>query len=216
MRSLTKILKNKKIDYEKVLSYGFKKIYDKYIYKKIINDTFEINIEIDNDDIKSFIIDLNMDEEYILVDVSNYAGNFVGTIRQTYENIIKEVIENITTKEYYKTINSKEIIDYIKEKYDTILDYPWEDTAAVARNKKNKWYMLMMKIPANKIGIESDEEIEVINLKYQKYKVDEVIDNISIFPAYHMNKKSWITIMLDSDITKTRIKELIDNSYNLS
>ena len=76
--------------------------------------------------------------------------------------------------------------------------------------------MLMMKIPANKIGIESDEEIEVINLKYQKDKVDEVIDNISIFPAYHMNKKSWITIMLDSDITKTRIKELIDNSYNLS
>ena len=30
-----------------------------------------------------------------------------------------------------------------------------------------------------------------------------------------MNKKSWITIVLNSDIDKEKLKRLIDNSYNL-
>ena len=59
-------------------------------------------------------------------------------------------------------------------------------------------------------------EIEVINLRYQKDKIDNIIDNKSIFPGFHMNKKSWITIKLDGSIKIDKIYELIDNSYNIS
>lgn len=216
MRSITKLFKNKKIDYKKLLDYGFKNIDNNYIYKKMITNTFEVNVIINERDSKSFILDIETNEEYILVDVESYTGNFVGEIRTLYEELLKEIVKNCTIKEYYKNTNTKEIITYIKDKYNTTLDYPWNDESGVARNNKNKWYILFMKIPANKLDDFTDEIIEVINIKYQKDKVYEVIDNISIFPAYHMNKKSWITIKLDSEITQEQLFKLIDNSYNLS
>ncbi|MBR3153114.1 MAG: MmcQ/YjbR family DNA-binding protein, partial [Clostridia bacterium] len=43
-----------------------------------------------------------------------------------------------------------------------------------------------------------------------------IIDNKKIFPGYHMNKKSWITIKLDNSVETEEIIHLIDNSYELS
>ncbi len=34
-------------------------------------------------------------------------------------------------------------------------------------------------------------------------------------PAYHMNKKHWNTLVINSEITDKQIKEWIDDSYNL-
>ncbi|WP_320051754.1 MmcQ/YjbR family DNA-binding protein [uncultured Acetobacteroides sp.] len=36
-----------------------------------------------------------------------------------------------------------------------------------------------------------------------------------ITPGYHMNKKHWISVYFNSDIPDTKIKELVDKSYNL-
>lgn len=37
-----------------------------------------------------------------------------------------------------------------------------------------------------------------------------------ILPAYHMNKEHWITILLDGTVSKEKICELIDISYELT
>jgi predicted DNA-binding protein (MmcQ/YjbR family) len=37
----------------------------------------------------------------------------------------------------------------------------------------------------------------------------------SINPGYHMNKKHWNTIILESELDDRLIKELIDHSYDL-
>ena len=58
--------------------------------------------------------------------------------------------------------------------------------------------------------------MEAIDLRYQKEKIKSILDNTKIFPGYHMNKKSWITIKLDESLDITEIFNLIDNSYNLS
>ena len=44
----------------------------------------------------------------------------------------------------------------------------------------------------------------------------KMIDNVSIFEAYHMNKLHWITLLLDSNLSDNQIFNLIDNSYNLA
>ena len=63
-----------------------------------------------------------------------------------------------------------------------------------------------MNIPKRKLKIESEEKIEV----------NEIIDFKTIYPGYHMNKKSWITIKLDNSLKTEKIFKLIDNSYNIS
>ena len=37
----------------------------------------------------------------------------------------------------------------------------------------------------------------------------------SVVPAYHMNKKHWITVELDNSVPSKEIQNWIDNSYNL-
>ena len=58
--------------------------------------------------------------------------------------------------------------------------------------------------------------IEIIDLRYSKDKIKEIIDHNKIFAGYHMNKDSWITIRLNGSVKNKRIFELIDNSYTLS
>lgn len=37
----------------------------------------------------------------------------------------------------------------------------------------------------------------------------------AVIPGYHMNKKHWNTIIIDGTLTKTQLKEFIDDSYLL-
>ncbi|WP_423775113.1 MmcQ/YjbR family DNA-binding protein [Bartonella apis] len=43
-----------------------------------------------------------------------------------------------------------------------------------------------------------------------------VILKSSLLPAYHMNKDSWITIVLDETVSIKEIYDLIDQSYSLT
>lgn len=210
-------LKNRKIIHSKLIQYGFNKEGKKYIFEKNIFDDFKIIVNIENDILTSKLMD--NDTEYILVDVDTSIGQYVGKVRYEYENVIKDIIDKCTIIDVFKSDYSKKIINYIKEKYNDELEFLWKkfDNAAIIRNKINsKWYVLFMIVEKNKIGIDSDELIEIIDLRYEKGCTDKIVDNKVIFPGYHMNKNSWITIKLDGSIDINEILKLIDNSYNLS
>lgn len=220
VRNLENILKNRAIDYNQLVEYGFVKVDNLYLYKtNIMNNEFEINICISADKSYSKLIDNETNEEYALVDVQSATGEFVGVVRHEYENVINDMIKKCTIKDVFKSTQAKEIINYVNLKYGDNLVFLWEkfDDNAVWRNKKNnKWYGLLLTIKKEKLGIASDEIVEIIDLMYQKNLIDSIVDNEFIYPGYHMNKKSWITIKLDNTVKTSKIKELIDNSYEIS
>ena len=80
----------------------------------------------------------------------------------------------------------------------------------------NKWYGALLIISERKLKLESDKMVDIIDLRYSKDKIKEMVDNEKIFEGYHMNKNSWITLKLDGSVKTEKIFELIDNSYNLS
>ena len=220
MRKLENELKNKSISKDKLIKYGFIEEDTKYTYKsKLQDEQFEIIVEVENDKMTSKVMDLENDEEYVPVDIEDSVGQFVGKIREEYENKLNDIINSCTETNIFKSKQCKEVIKYIKEKYNGELEFLWEkfDDNAIWRNKiNNKWYGLLLTIPKNRIGLNSDEIVEVIDLRYKKEEIDKIIDNEKIFPGYHMNKKSWITIKLDDSVDTKTIYELIDNSYMLS
>lgn len=220
MRNLNNELKRKMIDYNKLLEYGFVKTDNQYTFKKKIhNEQFEIIVIVSNDSINSRIMDLENDDEYILVDVIGASGEFVEKIRNEYEEILDDIIGKCTHEDVFKSEQAKEIIKYIKEKYDDDLEFLWKkfDDNAVWRNKKNnKWYGALLIVSENKIGIESDKIIEIIDLRYQKEDIKNFVNNETIFPGYHMNKDNWITIKLDGSVKTEKIIKLVDNSYKIS
>lgn len=220
MRIVDNELKNKTIDYDKLLKYGFTKENEMYLYKtKIYDEQFEMNVIVENNKITSKLIDLMNEEEYILVDIKDTAGEFVGKVREEYEKELQNIITKCTTQDIFKSEQAKEVIKYVKEKYNDDLEYLWNKFPenAVWRNKiNNKWYGTLLIISERKLKLEKDKMVDIIGLRYSKDKIKEIVDNEKIFEGYHMNKNSWITIRLDGSLETDKICELIDNSYNIS
>ena len=77
-----------------------------------------------------------------------------------------------------------------------------------------KWFALVASIGRDKLGLDGKGYIDVINLKINDPMLqDELIHENGIFPAYHMNKKHWITVLLDGTIPKKQVENLIDVSF---
>ena len=112
-----------------------------------------------------------------------------------------------------------EIEKYIKEKFDILGEqiFPKYPKFSVFRHKNNKkWFALFMQLSVSKLGLESDEIIEVVNLKCSPDLAMVLVDERQIFKAYHMNKKHWISVNLNSKISQKTVFDLIDESFSLS
>lgn len=220
MRNLSFYFKDKSIDFEKLCEYGFIQNENSYVYEKLIFDNqFNIIVEITQKEQISKVIDLVSNDEYVLADIKSSSGEFVGKIKEEYENVLNDIVDKCTTPDVFKSTQAKEIISYVKEKYNDDLEFLWvkfPDNAVLRNKSNNKWYAVLMILPEQKLGLESDKIVDIIDLRYQKDKISEIIDGSQFFGGYHMNKNNWITIRLNGSVDTDEIIKLLDNSYNLS
>lgn len=113
----------------------------------------------------------------------------------------------------------EEFEKYISDNYAAENDYPWMTNPMfeVFRHRDNrKWFALIMDIPKSKLGVESEEIIDVVNLKCDTVLIGSLISEDGIFPAYHMNKDNWITVALDDSVSDETVKALTDMSFVLT
>ena len=75
---------------------------------------------------------------------------------------------------------------------------------------------LVMTIKKRRLGIDSDELIDVVNLKCAPEIMDDLWQESGIFPAYHMSKKHWLTLALDSSCDENTVKWVTKISYDLT
>ncbi|MBO0992966.1 MmcQ/YjbR family DNA-binding protein [Bacillus sp. SD088] len=116
-------------------------------------------------------------------------------------------------------LSRETILDYAKRKYDTEPDYPWgklTDYAVLRHKKNNKWYGLLMNVDRNKLSIEGEGETGILNVKCDPELASILRKENAILPAYHMNKKHWISIVLDGSVSNEEIFHLLDLSYDLT
>ena len=78
---------------------------------------------------------------------------------------------------------------------------------------KGKWYGLMMKVPLQKLGVASQANALILNVKIHPEDKERLVATDGIFEAYHMNKKHWISIALNVCTDDALIKECIYTSY---
>lgn len=115
------------------------------------------------------------------------------------------------------TMERKELFEWVKETYGTEPDYPWNDWNCVLRHKhNNKWFALIMEIDEKKLGIDSERVIDVLNVKCDPLLIGSLRMKEGFYPAYHMNKDKWVSVIMDGTVPADEIKELIKLSYNLT
>ena len=219
MKIENEIFKKSKLNKSSLIKYGFKKVNNSYIFEKyIMDDTFKIIINIDNKDLLSAkIYDIDMEEEYRnhLVETNN--GSFVNKVRNEYITLLNDIKDKCYTTRDFIFDQTNRVEKYILDKYNDKPEFLWPKYPGygVFRNKRTKkWYAIITNIDKSKIT-SGTGEVEVINFKIDAKKVPLLIKQDNIYEAYHMNKKSWITIILDDSLKDEEIFKYLDMSYEI-
>lgn len=200
---------------EQLKGFGFKEEAEKLIYRKeILDSSFLIEISFVDSQLLVEVYDLEFAEIYSLFSVDSAVGETVQNIREHVENLLRSILGLADQSGKI----SSEVIDYCN-KYGGNHVNPFKKNPDILAfvNEKNKWYALLSDVEYNKLNKNTDTttKVKILNLKYPTDNILDIIDNKNIFPAYHMNKKHWISIVLDKNIKLETIKELIDISYSL-
>ena len=96
-------------------------------------------------------------------------------------------------------MTKQDFLKYCLDTYGTSPDYPFDDdfeTAVLRHTSNRKWYALSMCVSRRKFGLDSDELIAVVNLKLPTEMFGSFGTSDGVYPAYHMNKLHWISVLL--------------------
>lgn len=206
---------------EKLLAHGFMHSDSGYRYDTdIAEGQFRLTIWVSNSGhVQTQVIDKDSGDEYILHRTAKATGAFVGMVKADYEAVLTEIAEKCFEPDVFKSEQAKQIIAHVRERYGDELEFLWKkfpDNAIWRRKDTNKWYGALLTVSARKLGMDSDETIEIIDLRMKPEEIAAIIDNETYFPGYHMNKKHWITICLDHSADTQQICDRIAASYRLA
>ncbi|MBB5226756.1 hypothetical protein DYE50_05475 [Treponema ruminis] len=212
------IFRSAKIKRDSLKEAGFTKI-DGGNYKMclpISNGSFkaEISLSLSDESLTVHLFDSATSEKYALFDRTSSNGAFVTSLREE----VQKIIDDIKTRCFATNDLKDDFIAWINTKFGAVPDYPWPDDAPysfVFRCPNGKWFALVMKIKYRQLGLTGDEELWVVNMKAEQESIPALVDRKSIFPAWHMNKKHWITVLLTATTDFGKLCELTEKSYEL-
>mgnify|MGYP000180503220 FL=1 len=106
-------------------------------------------------------------------------------------------------------------LSYCLTTYNTSPDYPFDEdfeTAVLRHVDNRKWYALVMRVSRRKFGFDSNEVIDVVNLKLPVEMFGFFGMSDGVYPAYHMNKLHWISVLLP-DAPEDVVRFLVNVSF---
>lgn len=115
-----------------------------------------------------------------------------------------------------ETSQRQRLTAYLQDSYETPPEHLWENypSYAVFRHPlTRKWYALFAGVPANKLGLPGDGPVDILNLKCGPLMLGALLEEPGFFPAYHMSKSSWVTVLLDGTVADEKIASLLELSY---
>lgn len=214
------ITKRKKPIPERLTSYGFKIKDNFYEYRTDIhNGEFELTIQIrSHGGIETELIENETHEKYVLYK-TNAVGAYVGEIRSAIEQKLSGIVDKCFETTIFKFVQTNTVIDFVRNYYGDELEFLWEKSPnnAIWRRKDNKkWYGAILTVEGNKIGLKTEKPVEIIDLRMNPADAEALLSRENYYPGWHMNKKSWYTLVLDGSISDDEIKERIKESYALA
>ena len=183
--------------------------------------TAEIRVY-ENGDVRGRVIDNMIGEEYIPLRMPNYAGAFVGSVREAYEELLLDIAAVCCTDVTFVSEQSNRIAALILDRYSVQPDFPWEEdektpSGVFRHGSNNKWFGLIMNIDRRHLDKSADEEmVDVLNLKADENKAKALHKIRGIYPAFHMNHSKWISVTLDDTLDDRDVMELVDESFRLT
>ena len=214
-----KIFKRTIIDFSRLENFGFIKSDDKWTYNKLfMNGDFKAVVNVTpKGNVSGTVLETATQDEFLPLRVENMEG-FAGEVRAEYQKILENIKADCCRINYFVYPQANRLTQTIYDVYGNAPVFPWDnDDAGVFKNPDNgKWYALIMRINRSKLDKKLSGEVEVMNIKLDEAKIPELHKQKGFYPAYHMNKKNWITITLDDIVPDKILLALIDESHTFT
>ena len=212
------IFKSYQFNKEKAIDYGFVENGEVWIYScQILQGEFFMTVSITPDNVSFLVFDQETGDLYPQVHMESMRGSFVGSVRAACLEILYQIRKACFDVQDFICPQTKRIMAKVQEKYGNQLEYLWEkspDTAVLRHEGNQKWYAVLMRIPWDKLEKGREGLVEAVNIKHDQ--VADLLSKRGIYPAFHMNKRYWLSLALDDSLSDEEVLDLLETSWNLT
>lgn len=215
------IFKNQRAQTEKLLQFGFQKRGKQFVSQTPLNhQAFTLTVTVTlPDTVLTELTDNETQQPYTLHLNPNNTGEFVAQVRSAYTNALQAIADQCFETDVFQTAQAHLLIEACRQNYGDELEFLWQkfpDNAIWRRSDTKKWYALLMKISKRKLGLDSDELVTITDFRLTDKQREQLIDNQTYFPGYHMNKQHWFTVILDGSVPDADLLKFLQTSYELA
>ena len=212
------IFKAYQFNSKKAKEFGFVENQGVWTYSStILQGDFLMMVTVEDGDLSFQVYDQETGELYPQVHMESMRGTFVGSVREACIEVLYSIRKACFEVQEFLCPQTKRIMAFVQEKYGNQLEYLWEkspDTAVLRHEDNQKWYAILMSIPWDRLDKGRDGLVEAVNLKHDQ--VADLLSQNGIYPAFHMNKRYWISLPLDDTLTDEMVLELFERSWFLT
>ena len=213
------IFKRAEINEKALAQYGFRQSKGYWTLEiPFMNGDFKAVISVDDaGHISGNVYETATQDIFLPLRVESMDG-FVGEVRNAYKEILKDIKEKCCYENVFISAQANRFAEAIYKKYGDMPVFPWDDfSGGVFKNPDNgKWYAIVMNINVQKVDKKLTGNVEVVNIKLNPEKIQDLHKEKGFYPAYHMNKKNWISILLNDTVTDKIILDLLEESHNFT
>ena len=182
-------------DFDRLKDYGFQSVGNAYVFQKDLSEAglyALIRINLDSIDVR--VIDKAFEDDYLPFSVKDNQCAAKAEVEALLSDIAASCFTSVDAV--------SDIMTYMEKTYGVKHEEPWERLPGYYTFKtpnSRKWCAIIMHLPQSRLGLEGGNMIDIICVKIASDQIEGLVDNRHYFPAYHMSKKNWITVLLDKD-----------------
>ena len=212
------IFKAYQFNSKKAKEFGFVENQGVWTYSStILQGDFLMMVTVEDGDLSFQVYDQETGDLHPQVHMESMRGTFVGSVRESCLEVLYGTRKACFEVQEFLYPQTKRIMALVQEKYGNQLEYLWEkspDTAVLRHEDNQKWYAILMRIPWDRLDKGREGLVEAVNLKHDQ--VADLLSQNGIYPAFHMNKRYWISLPLDDTLTDEKVLELFERSWFLT
>jgi predicted DNA-binding protein (MmcQ/YjbR family) len=215
----SEFFQKKRPDDAKLLAFGFRQENNGYVWQGAFFDNqFAAHLHVDAaGQVTGQVIDLNSGEPYLPLR-ANHLGPYASQVKTAYENLLKQVAERGFITQPFHSKQANRLARLIDQRFHEKPEFVFKrlpDYAAFREPISQKWYGLVMNIARHRLDPEcssADEKVEIIEFRIDIKQREALLKLPGFYPAYHMNKNSWICVTLDDTQDDQQIMTLVEQS----
>ena len=215
---------------ERLRDFGFRAENETLMYQApLLDGAFLATITVGKEKkVDGHVVDPQTGDEYAPLRLEQNSGAFAASVKEAYLSLLYSIRDACFRNVPFVSDQANRIAEKIQETYGDTLTCPFKkDEGLVFRNPANqKWYAIFLRIDKDRVNPEKSNAAErsgektdtadILNLKVNEEDIPVLLKTNGFYPCYHMNRKHWISIVLDDTLADGVILDLAALSRTLT